>query len=218
MSEMENPMPLSDIPIGIAPIFRASASGPAPGDQAPTKTRADEMHARETGNASPATATAAAHTTPTPTSASARTEPVTPASSWQELIAAAEQRFPAPAPDAEHALHREAEREAAPRSDLPPVHVSGAERWIWRHGCNWFELFRLCRRSRCRKAGRCRGEPVACLQAGVRHAPDNVRQFVSSMMKAQELGLSFEEAFEDAADYHDAYFAWLAGLQAAQRK
>jgi hypothetical protein len=93
-----------------------------------------------------------------------------------------------------------------------------AERWYWRHACNWFELFRFCRRSRCRKAQRCRGEPTACLRAGVQHAPDSVRQFVSSVIKAQELGHSFEEAFEDAADYHDAYFAWVAGLQAAQRK
>jgi hypothetical protein len=59
---------------------------------------------------------------------------------------------------------------------------------------------------------------VACLHAGVQHAPDSVRQFVLSMMKGQDVGLSFDEAFEDAADYHDAYFAWLAGLEAAQRR
>jgi hypothetical protein len=35
------------------------------------------------------------------------------------------------------------------------------------------------------------------------------------MMQARDLGLSFEEAFEDAADCHDGYFAWLDGLRAA---
>jgi hypothetical protein len=59
---------------------------------------------------------------------------------------------------------------------------------------------------------------MACLQAGVRHAPESVGQFVIGMMQAQQAGLSFEEAFEDTADHHDAYFAWVAGLQAARRE
>jgi hypothetical protein len=59
---------------------------------------------------------------------------------------------------------------------------------------------------------------MACLREGVQHAPDSVRQFVVSMIKARDVGLSFDEAFEDAADFHDAYFAWLAGLEAAQRR
>ena len=38
------------------------------------------------------------------------------------------------------------------------------------------------------------------------------------MMQAPNLDLSFEEAFEDAADYHDGYFSWLAGLQAHRHR
>jgi hypothetical protein len=59
---------------------------------------------------------------------------------------------------------------------------------------------------------------VACLRAGVRLAPAPARKFVRSMMRAQERGLSFEEAFENAADYHDGYFSWLAGLAAKPRR
>ena len=92
------------------------------------------------------------------------------------------------------------------------------ERQRWRHACDWLELFRICRQARCRHAGRCRGEPVACLRAGVRQAPQPARDFVRAMMQAQELGLPFEEAFEDLADCHDGYFGWLAGLAAAGQR
>ncbi len=255
-------MPLSEIPIGIAPIFhRPSTTEPAP------DTRADQAHLRETENESPAPipapapasdAAAAAAAPSAPASAGGQDEPATsapvvppppapaPEPTWEELIAAAEKRSAAPAPEpapvAQDAIaaaedfsnldfsepklgpappRREVPREAngapVPQSAVP-LHVSAAERAIWRHGCNWLELFRLCRRSRCRHAGQCRGEPTACLRAGVQHAPDSVRQFVIGMIKGQELGLSFDEAFEDAADYQDAYFAWVAGLEAAQRR
>jgi hypothetical protein len=117
--------------------------------------------------------------------------------------------------------HREVTREANGAPPLPrpavPLQASGAERSRWRHACNWLALFRLCRHARCRHAGRCRGEPMACLRTGVEHAPDTVRQFVISMMQAQDMGVSFEEAFEETTDYHDAYLAWVAALQAAQR-
>ena len=93
-----------------------------------------------------------------------------------------------------------------------------AVRARWRDACDWLELFRICRRACCRHAGRCRGEPMACLRAGVRHAPQAAREFVRAMMQAQDQGLSFEEAFEDLADCHDGYFGWLAGLAAARQR
>ena len=93
-----------------------------------------------------------------------------------------------------------------------------AVRARWRDACDWLELFRICRQARCRHAGRCRGDPVACLRAGVRQAPEPAREFVRRMMQAQDQGLSFEEAFEDLADCHDGYFGWLAGLAAARQR
>jgi hypothetical protein len=93
-----------------------------------------------------------------------------------------------------------------------------AERERWRHACDWLELFCICRRQSCRRAAHCRGEPTACLRAGVQQAPEPAREFVRRMMQAQELGLPFDEAFEDAADCHDGYFGWLAGLAAAQHE
>jgi hypothetical protein len=115
-----------------------------------------------------------------------------------------------------------------PTSDpSPPLRCArggrGAEgadavRARWRNACDWLELFRICRQARCRHAGRCRGEPVGCLRAGVRHAPQPARDFVRAMMQAQDQGLSFEEAFEDLAELHDGYFGWLAGLAAARQR
>jgi hypothetical protein len=92
-----------------------------------------------------------------------------------------------------------------------------AEHLRWRHACNWLALYRLCHRTRCRHAGRCRGDPMACLQAGVARAPQPVRDFVLGMMQAQELGLSVEEALEDTAGI-EAYEAWTAGLQAVGKR
>jgi hypothetical protein len=89
------------------------------------------------------------------------------------------------------------------------------QRQGFREACKWFELWRICRKARCRKAGRCRGEAAACLRAGLALAPDSAREFVRRMMQARDLGLSFDEAFEGAAHCHDGYFAWLDGLRAA---
>jgi len=210
---MERAM-LSDIPSGIVPIFRRpSASEPKQRDIGADQTRAPESAATAVAVPTPSAPPLADDQGEPATSAAI--VPPSPAPTWKDLITAAEKRFSAPAP-APAPPRVKAEIASAPRC-APPLPVSAAERSAWRHACNWLELFRLCRRLRCRHAGRCRGDPVACLRAGVRHAPDNASQFVISMMKAQDVGLAFEEAFEDAADFHDAYFAWIAGLQAAQR-
>jgi len=114
--------------------------------------------------------------------------------------------------------------DAAPAASAPPPGdtLSGKQHRamcaLWRHACDWFELHRICRQARCRRAGRCRGEPVGCLRAGARRVPQPARDFVRAMMQAQELGLPFEEAFEDADDYHDGYFGWLAGLAASRQR
>ena len=92
-----------------------------------------------------------------------------------------------------------------------------AERMAWRHGCDWLQLHRICRHNRCRRAGHCRSNPVTCLRAGVPRVPRSARDFVLRMMKAQELDLPFEDAFEDATDYFDGWEAWVAGLAARRR-
>jgi hypothetical protein len=90
--------------------------------------------------------------------------------------------------------------------------MHAAELACWRHACDWLQLHQFCGSRRCRHAKRCRGAPVACLYAGVPKVPQTVRTFARLMMQAQDLGLPFEEAFEDAADYFDAYEAWINGL------
>ena len=172
--------------------------------------------------------------------------PLTPNSSWEDLIAAAEKRTaaaasdrprlrrsrvavvpepstpdvsePNPEPTPLPPSRREAEAAPAGRNPPPPCRRATTGRAHWRHGCDWLALFPFV-------AGRAAGTPAAAAasrwpacSAGVRNSPDSVRQFVIGMMRAQDEGLPFEEAFEDVADYHDAYFAWLAGLQAARRK
>jgi hypothetical protein len=93
----------------------------------------------------------------------------------------------------------------------------GPERWRSREISDCLELFRSCRKVHCQRAGRCRGEPVACVRAGLEQAPDSIRELARSLMSAQAEGLSVEDAFEDAVDYHENYFCWVGGLQAARR-
>ena len=94
---------------------------------------------------------------------------------------------------------------------LPPI-----ERARARELCQWFELDRLCIRQRCRRAGACRGEPVACLRAGLAQAPAALAEFARRLLQAQADGLDAETAFEQLADYHDVFFAWTAGLAACR--
>jgi hypothetical protein len=138
---------------------------------------------------------------------------------------------------AKRARRQEKEREATPagksasidrsepapavrREPGPPAlshEQSVAQRALFRHACDWLELHHLCSNTDCNRAKRCRGEAVACLRAAIPHVPESARQFVRSMIEGQELGLSFEEAFEDAEELADGWEAWIAGLQAASK-
>lgn len=111
------------------------------------------------------------------------------------------------------------EEKAAPKPQ-PAMPVlsheqSVAQRAVFRHACDWFELHHLCANANCRKARGCRGEPMACLRAAIPQVPESARQFVRGMIEGQEVGLDFEEAFEDAEEFQDGWAAWIAGLQAA---
>jgi hypothetical protein len=174
---------------------------PAPGDPPPGD---------PPSGAAPAQAAAQAHSSAserTATSEQSNADAAAPASAGARMSAS---------PDSSPPRHRAS---GAGSGDNVGVGASGdlhrLERRGLREACNWLELSRICRKARCRKAGRCRGEPLACLRAGLALAPEPAREFVRSMMQARDLGLSFEEAFEDAADCHDGYFAWLDGLRAA---
>jgi hypothetical protein len=46
-----------------------------------------------------------------------------------------------------------------------------------------------------------------------------MQEFARSLLSAQDAGLSFEAAFEDAMEEHEeGYFAWIAGLNAARSR
>jgi hypothetical protein len=102
--------------------------------------------------------------------------------------------------------------------DLLPRAPRAAHRYRWREVCDCLELFRICGTARCRRAECCRGDPVACLRTGVRHAPE-MGDFARDLLQAQDEGLDFEAAFEDALEEHqECYFAWIAGINAARSR
>jgi hypothetical protein len=125
--------------------------------------------------------------------------------------------LPAPAPSVP--ARREEEASSKRKPALPQVshEQRTAERAMWRHACDWLELHHLCANTRCHRAGRCRGEPIACLRARIPQVPEAARQFVRRMIEGQELCLPFEEAFEDAGELQDGWSAWIAGLEAAAK-
>jgi hypothetical protein len=101
---------------------------------------------------------------------------------------------------------------------LPPA-PRPAHRHRWRAVCDCLELHRICGSAHCRRTGHCRGDPVACLRAGVRPAPVALREFARSLLQAQEEGLSFDDALEEAlGEHNDCYLAWSAGLSAHRRR
>jgi hypothetical protein len=103
--------------------------------------------------------------------------------------------------------------------DLLPRTPRPAHRYRWREVCDCLELFRVCGRTRCRRAECCRGDPVACLRSAMRLAPQSVHELARTLLHAQDEGLSFEAAFEDAIEEHEeSYFAWVAGLNAARAR
>jgi hypothetical protein len=131
----------------------------------------------------------------------------------------------AAAPSAPQAAPPQANAAPQPRPPRTPSADDGllpraphaSERHRWREVCDCLELFRICRAERCRRAGRCGGDPVACLRSGVRLAPDAIREFARCLLHAQNEGLSFEDAFEDSVEHHEPYFCWIAGLSAERR-
>ena len=119
--------------------------------------------------------------------------------------------------DAAAPPHQQKSSAATPQANRPVMshEQREAERALFRHAGNWLELHHLCRNKRCRRAGECRGEPVACFRAAMPKVPEAARQFVRAMIEGQELGLSFEEAMEDAEELQVGWAAWIAGLEAA---
>ena len=122
-----------------------------------------------------------------------------------------------PAPEAV-AVPAPAQSSAASSPDELSPQTAPADDAAVRHAGDWLGLFHICRHARCRKAQRCCGEALACLRAGVKLAPESARQLVLHMMQSRELGTDFEEAFAEAEDWHDGYFAWLDGLRVAARR
>jgi hypothetical protein len=85
--------------------------------------------------------------------------------------------------------------------------------WL-RSLADWLGLFRMCGRASCRRANGCRGDARACLRACAPGVPEPVRDFVRAMLEAQDEGLSFEAALDDADEHREAYECWMAGLHA----
>jgi len=188
-----------------------------------------ENSPREMNAPLPQPAPVAPAASPVPESAIANSPPVILSPRVERDVSLAASPPGPPSPRLGGHVSKPAKTLAAPGDPAPPLRggrkegaatpsaMHSAERAAWRHACDWLELHRLCRHRRCRHAGRCRGEPVSCLHAGVPRVPRSARYFVTSMMRAQDLGLPFEEAFENAADYFDSYEAWVIGLEAGWR-
>jgi hypothetical protein len=188
---------LSHIPIGIAPPFRDRAPHSAPSGDTEYIKSAAELHAR-------------------------RREQERLAALRAEADAKAQDAIASEAvtkPPAAASLRRQTGSTAKPQGNRPSLSPEqrAAERALFRHGCGWLQLHLMCAKSSCRKSGGCRGEPVACFRAAMPHVPETARQFVRAMLEGQELGLSFEEAMEDAEDLQAGWEGWIAGLEAAAK-
>jgi hypothetical protein len=81
-----------------------------------------------------------------------------------------------------------------------------------RRACNTLQLHRLCAHRRCRKARRCRGDPLACYRTCEHWLPDPIEQWISKLIAAPTIEQYVNEL---AASQRLAWECWIAGLRAA---
>jgi hypothetical protein len=84
-------------------------------------------------------------------------------------------------------------------------------RWIADLMC----LSALCARAKCRRAGRCRGEPRACLARCAPLVPEDAREGVKAMIEGRERGLTFDDLREEEPAVDDL-LAWQSLVQACR--
>lgn len=109
---------------------------------------------------------------------------------------------------------RKPKRRAPPAAQQPGPAL---ERAHSRKISDVLDLYRICRRLRCRRHGSCGGKAIDCLHAGLARAPRALHDLVQDVMRAQRQGHNFDAALAEAVDDHrDAYLAWVAALETAR--
>lgn len=97
----------------------------------------------------------------------------------------------------------------------PPQRDSAAQsREEDRFICDMLSLARLCPRVACRKAHRCRGHPLCCLDTTGEAVPAEAREWVERLLEAGENGESLDELEAAFPEEQLAYRCWVAALNA----
>jgi hypothetical protein len=79
--------------------------------------------------------------------------------------------------------------------------------------CDTLMLWRLCLSARCRRNGRCKGDPQACLAIGGALLSDDVVNGGAAFLQAKADGLSFDEAFAQCPDEFAAFGEWARRIE-----
>lgn len=73
---------------------------------------------------------------------------------------------------------------------------------------NLFCIWRLCGKTACLRAQRCRGDGLDCFRRCVPTLPEPVRAFLAGLDAAQKAGLTWEEALDDLWEEWRAVREW----------
>jgi len=74
-------------------------------------------------------------------------------------------------------------------------------------------LWRLCLSARCRRNGKCKGDPDACLDIGGALLSDDVFNGGVAFLEAKIDGLSFDEAWAQCPDEFAAFGEWARRIE-----
>jgi len=77
-------------------------------------------------------------------------------------------------------------------------------------------LFTICPKARCRRAGCCRGQPLACLIRLTPAVPPPARHCLARLTEAHRDGLDFDDAERECADAIDDLARWRTAVSAGR--
>ena len=78
---------------------------------------------------------------------------------------------------------------------------------------NTLALSHLCLKPRCRRSGKCKGDPHACIAVGEALLSADIVAGARLFLEGQLEGLSFEQAHARGPELMDAYANWIGRIE-----
>ncbi len=105
---------------------------------------------------------------------------------------------------------------AAPQDEAEKGHIPSPEQFaiaMARALSNTLALSHLCLKRRCRRAGKCKGDPHDCVAVGETLLSPDIVEGAQLFLEGQFEGLSFDQAHARGPELMDAYANWIGRIK-----